>query len=117
PFFWAAQRAPASSGVSGMALGGGHALRSGRLRKPERAPPARVLHHCALGNFGIHAGTEEHYRGDRTLFGEIAADAGRWSDEGAVCGRSRIAPAGFVVVAAGTSAESWPHRRCAQCAG
>ena len=59
-----------------MALSGGHALRGGRLRKPERAPPARVLHHRALGNSGIHAGTEKHHRSDRALVGEIAADTG-----------------------------------------
>ncbi len=100
--------------VCGMAVGGGDAVRSRRLRESQRAAPPRLLHHRALGNPGIHAGAATDHRGHGAISGQIAARAGRRSDESPAAGRPGICAQGVAAAAAGARPQSGTQRRGAR---
>ena len=95
----------------GMALGRGDALRSRRLREPQRAPSAHLLHHRELRNPGIHSAAAPHYRSHRPLSGKIATHARGWPHECAEPGRPAERHQGGRIAARGAGFESGENRR------
>jgi len=96
---------PPAAGVRGMAFGSRDVVRSWRLRKSERTPPAHLLHYFQLGNSGIYAGPEENHRLDRTLLGQVATSSRDRAIESVESGRSTVGAQSFAVVATGPCAQ------------
>ena len=66
-----------AAGIQGVALGRGHALRSGRLREPQR--PHRHTYYIISNSeiLGYTPQQRRHYRGHCALSGKVAADGWR----------------------------------------
>src|ERR1017187_7163176 len=113
----AAVAAPPAARIPRVALGGGHALRSGRLRESERPPPSYPLHHFQLRDFGLHASTAPYYCGNCPLSGKITPRPGGWSHEAVGPGRSSQRAEGNSVASSGACPEpgTQPRRGKSTC--